>query len=109
MYLGLFFWTPEHGTEALRIGRDVAASLPRNAGLSSPPVWPHRKHLVPVAYRGMPGYALMIAGFGSALEHHRLIAPVREALPPLFEFVTPVPYVELQKMLRRHALGNHRL
>ncbi|MCA1697282.1 MAG: FAD-binding oxidoreductase, partial [Actinobacteria bacterium] len=33
VYLGMFFWTPEHGTEALRIGREVAASLPRNAGL----------------------------------------------------------------------------
>jgi FAD/FMN-containing dehydrogenase len=100
VYLGLFFWTPEHGTEALRIGRDVAASLPRNAGLvMAAGLAAPQAPFVPVAYRGTPGYALMIAGFGSALEHHRLIAPVREALPPLFEFVTPVPYVELQKML----------
>ncbi len=100
VYLGLFFWPPEHGTEALRIGREVAASLPRNAGLVmtaglAAPAAP----FVPVAHRGRPGYGLMIAGFGSALEHHRLIAPVREALRPLFEFVTPLPYVELQKLL----------
>ncbi|MDQ2789929.1 MAG: FAD-linked oxidoreductase [Pseudonocardiales bacterium] len=109
VYLGLFFWTPEHGSEALRIGREVAASLPRNAGLVmaaglAAPDAP----FVPVAYRGTPGYGLMIAGFGSALEHHRLIAPVRQALPPLFEFVTPLPYVELQKALDDTApWGSH--
>jgi FAD/FMN-containing dehydrogenase len=100
VYLALFFWTPEHGAEALRIGREVAASLPSNAGLVmaaglAAPDAP----FVPMAYRGAPGYGLMIAGFGSALEHHRLLAPVRRALPPLFEFVTPLPYVELQKVL----------
>jgi hypothetical protein len=41
----------------------------------------------------------MITGFGSAQEHHRLIAPIRAALLPLFEFVTSLPYVQLQKIL----------
>jgi FAD/FMN-containing dehydrogenase len=104
VYLGMFFWTPEHGTEALRIGREVAASLPRNAGLVMAAGLPApAAPSVPVAHHGKPGYGLMIAGFGSALEHHRLIAPISEALPPLFEFVTPLPYVELQKMLDETA------
>jgi FAD/FMN-containing dehydrogenase len=100
VYLGLFFWTPDHGAEALRIGREVAASLPPNAGLvmAAGLAAPHAP-FVPAAHRGTPGYGLMIAGFGSALEHHRLIAPVRQAPPPLFEFVTPLPYLELQKTL----------
>jgi FAD/FMN-containing dehydrogenase len=104
VYLGLFFWGPEHGDQALRLGRDVAASLPRDAGLllaaglTAPPA-----PFVPVQHHGKPGYALMVAGFGSAAEHHRLIAPIREALPPLFESVTPLPYVELQKMLDHTA------
>jgi hypothetical protein len=46
---------------------------------------------------------MLVAGFGSAQDHARLIAPIREALPPLFEFVTPLPYVELQKMLDESA------
>ncbi|HWR47357.1 MAG TPA: FAD-binding oxidoreductase [Pseudonocardiaceae bacterium] len=100
VYLGLFFWGDEHGTEALRLGRDVAASLPRDAGLllaaglTAPPA-----PFVPGQHHGTLGYALLVTGFGSAQEHHRLIAPIREALPPLFELVTPLPYVELQKML----------
>ncbi len=104
VYLGMFFWRPEHGTEALRIGREVAASLPRNAGLVMAAGLPApAAPFVPVAHRGTPGYGLMIAGFGSALEHHRLIAPISEALPPLFEFVTPLPYVELQKIMDQTA------
>ena len=104
VYLGMFFWTPEHGTEALRIGREVAASLPRNAGLVMAAGLPApAAPFVPAAHRGRPGYGLMIAGFGTALEHHRLLAPIREALPPLFEFVTPLPYVELQKILDETA------
>jgi hypothetical protein len=100
VYLGLFFWGPEHGAAALRLGRDVAASLPRDAGLllaaglSAPPA-----PFVPAQHHGRQGYAVVVAGFGSAQAHHELIAPIREALPPLFEFVTPLPYIELQRML----------
>ncbi|MBV9010580.1 MAG: FAD-binding oxidoreductase [Pseudonocardiales bacterium] len=99
VHLGLFFWGAEHGAEALRLGREVAASLPRDAGLllatgltaPSAPFVPERHH-------GRLGYALMVTGFSTARRHQRLIAPIREALPPLFELVTSLPYVELQKM-----------
>ena len=33
-----------------------------------------------------PGFAVIVAGFASADEHAALMAPAREALPPLFEF-----------------------
>lgn len=100
VYLGLFFWGLEQGSEALRLARDVAASLPRDAGLlvtagMAAPAAP----FVPARFRGRPGYAVMLAGFGSAQQHAALITPIRDALPPLFEFVTPLPYVELQKIL----------
>ncbi|MGH3867547.1 MAG: FAD-binding oxidoreductase [Pseudonocardiaceae bacterium] len=100
VHLGLFFWGAQHGVEALRLGRDMAASLPRDAGLLlvaglTAPSAP----FVPGPHQGKLGYALAIAGFGSAWEHRRLIAPIRKAPPPLFELVTPLPYVELQKML----------
>jgi hypothetical protein len=42
------------------------------------------------------------AGFsvcdGSAEEHERVVKPIRQALAPLFELVTPMPHTELQKM-----------
>jgi FAD/FMN-containing dehydrogenase len=104
VYLGLFFWGLEQGTEALRLSREVAASLPRDAGLllaaglTAPPA-----PFVPERHRGTSGVAMLVAGFGSAQDHARLTAPIREALPPLFEFVTPLPYVELQKMLDESA------
>jgi hypothetical protein len=36
---------------------------------------------------------------GSADEHAAVTARIRETLPPLFELVTPMPYVELQQLL----------
>jgi FAD/FMN-containing dehydrogenase len=104
VYLGLFFWGLEQGTEALRLSREVAASLPRDAGLllvaglTAPPA-PN----VAVQHHGRLGYALLVAGFGSAPEHDRLIAGIRQTLPPLSESVTSLPYVELQKMLDESA------
>jgi FAD/FMN-containing dehydrogenase len=100
VHLGLFFWGLEQGAEAFPLARDVMVALPRDvgcvlaAGLTAPPA-----PFVPVQHHLTPGYAMLIAGFGSAEEHARLIAPIRQALPPLFEFVTPLPYVELQKLL----------
>lgn len=100
VYLGMLFWGLEHSSEALRLVPDVAAALPRDAGLllaaglRAPPA-----PFVPARHHGVPGHALLIAGFGSAREHAVLLDPIRQALPPLFEFVTPLPYVELQRLL----------
>lgn len=109
VYLGVFFWGLDQGTEVLRLGREVATALPRDAGLLlvaglTAPAAPY----VPARYRGTPGFGLLLAGFGSAQEHAALIAPIRDALPPMFEFVTPLPYVELQKILDESApWGSH--
>ena len=40
-----------------------------------------------------------MTGFGTAEEHAQAVAPVREACAPLFEFVSPLPYTQLQQML----------
>jgi hypothetical protein len=42
---------------------------------------------------------LLLTGFGSGPEHAELTAQIRASLPPLFDLVTPMPYVELQKLL----------
>ena len=96
---GLFFWGIDQGAEVLRIAREVIATLPRDlnaviAGLNAPPA-----PFVPEQHQFRPGYALLITGFGSPEEHAAAAARIREALPPLFEFVTPMPYVELQQLL----------
>ncbi len=52
----------------------------------------------PHPFHFMPGYVVVIVGFGSAQDHAGVLAPIRAALPPLFEFVTPMPYTQLQQM-----------
>jgi FAD/FMN-containing dehydrogenase len=100
VHVGLLFWPLSQGTEALRLVRDVVGDLPANAGallgsgLSAPPA-----PFVPQQYHFTPGYALILAGFGTAEEHAAMVDPVRAALPPLFDFVSPIPYTALQSML----------
>ncbi len=42
-------------------------------------------------------------GFGSAEEHEAIVAPIRKAVTPLFELVTPIPFVALQQMFNESA------
>jgi hypothetical protein len=102
--LGLFFWGLEHGTEALRCSRGFIDALPDDAtgflgvALSAPPA-----PFVPEPYRGRIGHALLVVGYGSPDAHAAMVAPVRKALPPLFELVTPMPFVALQQMFNESA------
>jgi hypothetical protein len=51
---------------------------------------------------------LLLTGFGSGPEHAQLVTWIRESLPPLFDLVTPMPYVELQRLLdEANAWGIH--
>jgi FAD/FMN-containing dehydrogenase len=96
---GLFFWPLDQGLQALRLAREITAAMPDEinavaAALNAPPA-----PFVPEQYHFAPGYALVLTGFGSTAEHARLVTQIRESLPPLFDLVTPLPYVELQKLL----------
>ena len=64
------------------------------AGLNAPPA-----PFVPEQHHFRPGYALLVTGFGSAEGHAGIAARIRQAVPPLFELVTPMPYLELQQLL----------
>jgi FAD/FMN-containing dehydrogenase len=105
---GLFFWPLEQGGEALRLAREVIAdmSLSVNAvvgALNAPPA-----PFVPEQHHFRPGYVILLTGFGADDEHGRFVQRIRETLPPLFDMVTPMPYVELQKMLDdANAWGFH--
>jgi FAD/FMN-containing dehydrogenase len=96
---GLFFWPLDQGPQALRLAREITAAMPGElnavvAALNAPPA-----PFVPEQYHFALGYGLVLTGFGSAPEHARLVTQIRESLPPLFDLVTPMPYVELQKLL----------
>jgi FAD/FMN-containing dehydrogenase len=105
---GLLFWGLEHGPSVLRLAREVIAALPRElniivAGLNAPPA-----PFVPEQHHHRPGYALAVAGFGSAGQHRQVMTRIRQALPPLWEFTAPMPYVALQQMLdEANAWGFH--
>jgi FAD/FMN-containing dehydrogenase len=101
--LGLFFWDADDGDSALALAQQVTADLPPRmgaliAGLNAPPA-----PFVPEQYHFRPGYALIVAAFGADAEHARLAGQIRSAVPPLFEFVTPIPYLAMQQMLDQAA------
>jgi hypothetical protein len=92
----LFFWDLEDGQAALTLAQQVTAGLPPRmgaliAGLNAPPA-----PFVPEQHHFRPGYALIVAAFGADAEHARLADQIRSAVPPLFEFITPIPYTGLQ-------------
>jgi FAD/FMN-containing dehydrogenase len=97
---GLFFWAQDQGGEALRLMRDVVAGLPRSlngipaAALHAPPA-----PFVPVEHHHTLGHALLLVGFGDPAEHQQVVDRIRTTLPPLFDYVTPMPYVALQQLL----------
>jgi FAD/FMN-containing dehydrogenase len=95
---GLFFWDLEHGPDALSLARDVVATLPESlsvilAGVNAPPA-----PFVPEQHRLQPGYVLLLAGFGDPVGHEAVAECIRRDVPPLFEFVTEMPYVQLQQL-----------
>ncbi|GAA1245546.1 FAD-binding oxidoreductase [Pseudonocardia aurantiaca] len=96
----LLFWEIERGVEGLRACRDVMASLPPDygiliAGALAAPQAP----FVPAEHHGRVGHALLMTGFGTAEEHAQAVAQVREACAPLIEFVSPLPYTQVQQLL----------
>jgi hypothetical protein len=108
VHFGLLFWGLEHGAAVLRHAREVIDALPPDVnivvgGLNAPPA-----PFVPEAFQLQPGYAMVIVGFGSPEEHAAVLDHARSAVPPDVDFASPMPYVELQKMLdEANAWGFH--
>jgi FAD binding domain len=101
---GFFFWGPDQGTAALRLMRDVIPELPRSlnalvmVALTAAPA-----PFVPVEHNLTTGFALLLTGFGDPVEHQKIVDHIRVTEPPLFEFVTTMPYVALQGMSDEEA------
>ncbi len=103
VHLGMFMYAPEDGRDVFRFAREYVKGLPDEcgvflAGLSAPP-----EPFVPPEHHGAPVYAFAIVGLADAESHAGLLEPVRAALPPLVELVTPIPYTALQQMFNASA------
>ena len=103
VHLGAFFYAPEQGGDVFRFAREYVRTLPDEcgaflAGLTAPP-----EPFVPDEQKGQPVYLLAIVGLADDAAHGQLVAPVRDAVAPLFELVTPIPYVALQQMFNGSA------
>ena len=101
--LGMFFVPVERGAEGLKAIRDSLETLPEDfgrqiVGLNAPPL-----PFVPEALHFAPGYMVAVVGWGTPEEHADAVAPVREAVNPAFEMVTPIPYVGLQQLIDASA------
>ena len=98
VHLGLFLFTPDAGRDLFSFAREFVRDLPDEcgvflAGMSAPP-----EPFVPAEFHFAPMYGLLVVGLGDEDAHRDLIAPVRRALRPAVEMVTPIPYVGLQSM-----------
>jgi FAD/FMN-containing dehydrogenase len=108
VHFGMMFWSLDQGTAALRHARDVLASVPDDVnvmigGLNAPPA-----PFVPEQHQLQPGYAVLVVGFGSSESHAAVLATLAAGPAPLFDFTSPMPFVELQKMLdEANAWGLH--
>ena len=95
---GLFFWGHDQGGEALRLMREVIADLPRSINAipaaASPP---HRRRLCPSSTTTR-WICAAADRFRRSAEHEQAWSGPC-ALPPLFDFVSPMPYVAVQQML----------
>jgi FAD/FMN-containing dehydrogenase len=96
---GFQFWTADQGKEFFRAVRDVAASLPDDVNviigaLDAPPA-----PFVPEEHLGKQGYVLITTCFGPADQRDEVTRRMREAVPPLFEFAAPLPFMAVQTMI----------
>jgi hypothetical protein len=97
--VALLFWDLDCGEQVLRLAGELGNSLPDEinvviAGLNAPPA-----PFVPEEHHLKPGYGLIVVGFGAPEEHEQVVNQVRDALPPLWDFATPMPYLALNQML----------
>ena len=97
--VALLFWDLDRGGDVLRLARGLGRSLPEEinvvvAGLNAPPA-----PFVPPEHHLKQGYGIFVVGFGTPQEHEEVVKQIREALPPLWDFVAPMPYLALNQML----------
>jgi FAD/FMN-containing dehydrogenase len=101
--LGAFFYEVERGRDMLRFANQLVRELdddtsPYLLGLDAPPA-----PFVPAQYHGKTVFGLVLVGLGAPAAHARWVEKVRATHAPLFELVTPIPYLGLQSMFDASA------
>jgi FAD/FMN-containing dehydrogenase len=96
--LGLFLFSPADGGDLFRFAREYVRTVPEDfgvfmGGLSAPPA-----PFVPPELHHTPAFGLLIVGFGDEAAHAEVIAPITQALNPIVQMVSPIPYAALQQM-----------
>jgi FAD/FMN-containing dehydrogenase len=96
---GMLFWDQSQGAEVFALAREVMPGLPPEinvvvGGLNAPPA-----PFVPEHLHFQLGYALLVTGFGSAEQHAEVMARLRAAMTPQFEFASPMPYTAVQQLI----------
>jgi len=96
---GMFLVDLDQGVELLRLNRRLQPTLSTDltilvSGVNAPPA-----PFVPTELHFRPVYAVVVVGYGSAEQHAEQMAQIREAVPVLTEFASPMPYVQLQRLL----------
>jgi FAD/FMN-containing dehydrogenase len=100
---GFFFWGPDQARAALRLMRDVIPELPRSLNALPVIATAAPAPFVPVEHNFKTGIALLLTGFGDPIDHQKIVDHLRVTEPPLFDFVTTMPYVALQGMFNEAA------
>ena len=95
----MLFVEQDRAAAALRATRDLVDGVGRTVSPGIACVHAPPAPFVPAEHHFAPVVALILIGFGAAEEHAAAVATARSALQPLFEVVTPIPYVALQQML----------
>jgi FAD/FMN-containing dehydrogenase len=103
VHLGLFLFSPADGGDMFRFAREYVRTVPDDcgvflAGLSAPPA-----PFVPPELHHTPAFGLLVIGFGDDASHAEVIAPITQALDPIVQMVTPIPYAALQQMFDESA------
>jgi hypothetical protein len=100
---GFFFWGQNQARAALRLMRNVIPELPRSLNAMPLIATAAPAPFVPVEHNFKTGVALLLIGFGDPIEHQKIVDNIRITEPPLFDFVTTMPYVALQGMFNEAA------
>jgi FAD/FMN-containing dehydrogenase len=97
----MLFYGQDQAAEMFRLGRALLDGLPRQFTLLIGAVNAPAAPSVPEQYHHQPGFVLMLADLSpedaGADAHARLVEQIKQQLPPLFDVITPMPFVELQQ------------
>ena len=100
---GVLLYPWEQARDAFRASRDLMADAPEELTIfdvvvTAPPGPPF-----PPELQGRRVAIVGVAWSGDIAEGERVLAPLREGLPPAVDMVGPMPYVALQSMLDQTA------